>query len=78
MDKKQQSFIRKVKLKLVQPQMICSGRDFIECYYRGKIIEEGNFNYQIEFKYKGEVITALYNKKNGFYNKDLQDIKIVD
>lgn len=75
---------RKVKLKLKQPTMICSGRDFKECTYRGRILEEDRHCYLIEFKYKNEMIKDYYWKENsispsiGFEKEEIQDIKLVE
>jgi hypothetical protein len=73
-----QQCIRKVKLKLIQPQIMCGGRDKVESYYRGKIISELERFYVIQFKYKGELVKEQYEKDYGFSKLELQDIKIVE
>ena len=68
--------MKKVKMVLKQPPIKCSGRDDVTCYYRGKIIDESDVDYLIEFKHNGEVKKELYHKSHGFYNVELSDIKI--
>lgn len=72
----------KVKLKLVQPNIKCIGRDDVTCHYRGKIIETLEDSILIEFKYKGKLERQLYyfnfpNLGEGFYKESLRDIKII-
>lgn len=69
----------KVKLKLEQPKIKCSGRSEVNCFYRGKIIEtyENSYNVVISFKYKGKLLEKTYNKFSGFEEEELKDIKII-
>lgn len=78
MELKQLQLGDKVKMKLIQPKIKCSGRDTVECFYRGKIIHVPKFNaYLIEFKFKGKIIRDWYYINFGFRNKELKDIKII-
>jgi hypothetical protein len=79
MEQKQKpGYIRKVKLKIELPVIKCSGRDDIECYYRGKVITEDDKQMLIEFKSHGEIITEIFNKEsNRFENPQWFDLKIV-
>lgn len=76
----QQQLPRKVKLKTIQPEIMCSGRDFVECYYRGKIVGEMDSLLLIQFKFKGKLINRVYETRGnwGFSHSDLKDIKIVE
>lgn len=68
----------KVKLKLIQPQFKCSGREETTCFYRGEIVIIPQFNsVMIEFKYKGKIIREWYQENLGFRRKDINDIKII-
>jgi hypothetical protein len=50
----------KVKLKLVQPAIMCQGRTPVTCHYRGKIIKT-IVNYKlIEFKSHGELVKVVF------------------
>ena len=66
----------KIKLELRQPQFKCSGRDDVTCNYRGKILEEHDDWYLIQFKYNGELLNEKYDKVGGFNNPELKDIKL--
>ena len=67
MELQQQEYIRKIRLKLSQPSIICSGRKRVECYYSGKLIFERNgykkiliksYNQPVEIEFFGhECIT---------------------
>jgi hypothetical protein len=68
---------RSVKLYLHQPNIMCVGRDRVSCTYRGKVIEESEGHLTITFKYRQEIVTELYSKKEkSFLNLELQDLKI--
>lgn len=54
--------LRKVKLKLVQPQIKCSGRDDVTCIYRGKVIKETNNKLFIEIKVYGIKNQIIFDK----------------
>ena len=80
-----QQLPKSIKLKLEQPNIICSGRKRIECYYKGKIIKESPNLLLIEFKSKGDKVTLLYNKIEKQFietinaqNVNWQDLKIVE
>lgn len=67
----------KVKLQLIQPKIKCSGRNEVKCFYKGKVVDEKQFNIKIEFKYKGEIIEHWYNVITDSFSEDyLKDIKI--
>lgn len=53
---------RYIKLKLEQPEIICSGRKKVECFYRGRVVEETEIYLIIIFK-------ALYSEQKLKYNK---------
>lgn len=70
----------KVKMELIQPEIKCSGRDTVSCYYKGKVIDtfDSPNMIQIKFKYKGETIHEWYNLDNQRFNRnELSDIKII-
>ncbi len=66
----------KCKLRLIQPQFMCSGRQPTECTYRGKILKEENGNKLISFKVRGKEIETWYTS-DGFLEEELQDIKLI-
>jgi hypothetical protein len=71
----------KVKLQLKQPAIICSGRDFTTCFYRGKVVaneddETGSYR-MIQFKVHGEQQEEKYYDEDGFRHPDFEDVKIV-
>lgn len=68
--------MKKVELKLKQPQLKCSERDDVTCHYRGKILKEEENAYLIQFKYKGETLVEWYDKVEGFDNYLIEDIKM--
>lgn len=71
----------KVKLRLKQPAIICSGRDFTTCHYRGTVVEEGRDEeghyLVIQFKVHGQQQQEKYYDEVGFRHPDFEDIKIV-
>lgn len=76
---KQLEYGDKVKLKFVQPDIICSGRKRIEGYFKGTVISRENettlvirFNKEIGGKDKGYFHIATGN----FYHKVHQDLVI--
>lgn len=76
--KQKQGYIRKVKLILKQPVIMCSGRSEVECHYRGKVLVETDKQMIIEFKSYGEIVTEIFNKElNRFENPQWFDLKIV-
>lgn len=66
----------KIKLELKQPQFKCSGRDDVTCYYRGEILKEESDSYLIKFKHKGEWLVEWYDKKYGFDEIEIENIKM--
>lgn len=60
---KQPSSSRKVKFKLVQPAIKCSGRDDVTCYYRGRIIEDDRFGMSVLIKQHGQEVLIYYSKE---------------
>lgn len=70
---------RKVKLKLIQPQIVCAGRQRVTCHYRGKVISETEESMIIEFKVYGVVEQALYLKEEKRFAEEVwQDLKIIN
>lgn len=69
----------KVKLKLIQPQFKCSGRDDVTFQTRGKIVDDSENFWEIEFKSKGKLESELFSKSTGYCTSDIQfiDLKIV-
>jgi hypothetical protein len=71
-------FIRKVKLKIVQPHIKCSGRDSISCYYRGKVIRETEHIMDIIIKVYNEETKISYDKtKDQCITFGFFDLKLV-
>lgn len=66
----------KVKLKLEQPQIMCAGRDKVECYYRGKIVWENSIGKQIEFKSFGQLVKVMFIG-DVCVTENWQDLKII-
>lgn len=53
---------RKVKLKLIQPQIKCSGREDVTCIYRGKVVQETYNELYIEIKVYGVKTQITFDK----------------
>jgi hypothetical protein len=79
MEQQQLTLGSKVKLKLVQPRFICSGRDAVSCTYKGTIVQMWEKLICIEFKYRKELIKAWYHlgEKSFVVNEELKDIKLI-
>jgi hypothetical protein len=78
MESQKQEYIRRVKLKLELPNIRCSGRKDVSCYYRGKVLKETDEYMIIEFKIHGQTIKEEWDKKlNCFKPHSIQDIKLV-
>lgn len=70
--------LQKVKLKLIQPEIICGGRKRVTCIYKGEIIRENNEKYTVRFKYKKQFIVKDYLKEsNQFVDLELKNIKLI-
>lgn len=68
----------KIKLKLVQPKIKCSGRDDVTCFYRGKIVEELPDVWVVQFKSYNQTIKAIFDKKTYIcLTENYQDLKII-
>lgn len=68
---------RSIKLKLEQPGIICSGRTKVECFYRGKVVNEDENCLIVTFKSYGHEQRVLFQKFDGMcITKDWQDLKI--
>ena len=68
----------KVKLSLIQPQIKCSGRDDVTCFYRGKVVEVNPNDWVIEIKRHSEIIRVKFDNKYGFCLTDeFEDLQIV-
>jgi hypothetical protein len=66
----------KVKLKLEQPAIMCSGRERINCFYRGKLLGKENNLTSISFKsYGQEVEVTFVNDK--CLTPGWEDLKII-
>ena len=71
----QESF-RKVKLQLIQPQIMCAGREPVTCYYRGKVITEYFDMKIVAFKSFGVEVFVQF-KGEQCITEDWQDLKII-
>ena len=67
----------KVKLKLVQPAIKCSGRDEVTCYYRGIVESKFDHLIQIKIKSKGEEHFLIFSDYNKCLTPGFEDIKIM-
>lgn len=82
MEKNVRSFAveQKVKLKLSQPRIMCSGRAVVECYYRGRVrtVSLDGKRASIYFKYDGIHAEYPYDcEKQEFIDNELKDIIIL-
>ena len=77
MDLQQLKLGSKVKLKLIQPSIKCSGRDDVAFQTRGKIIDLSEDYIKIEFKSKGELISVLFDKKGNCITYLYEDLNII-
>lgn len=69
---------QKVKMKLSQPSIMCSGRKSVECYYRGKVTGINPTHARILFKRYGAEDEYFYNlETQEFEDEDLKDIVIL-
>lgn len=69
---------KKVKLKLTQPAIMCSGRKNVECYYRGVVTGLNETHARIQFKRYGEDVEHFYDlDKDEFVDDELKDIQIL-
>jgi hypothetical protein len=85
MEDKKPEYIRKIKLKLEQPAIMCEGRKPITCYYKGKVILESENLMWIVIKSHGKEISLMYDKnlKHFLHRKDgeikeFEDLKIIE
>ena len=70
---------RKIKLTLIQPEIICSGRKRISCFYKGFVIEEDSFLMKIKIKSKKEDIILTFDKeRKTFLESEWKDLQILD
>jgi ribosomal protein L19 len=82
MERQQLKLGDKVKMKLVQPVIKCSGREDVTCHYKGEIIAIQGIECQIaiviRFRYKGNEVEDWYDMNyQQFNNKEYKDIKIL-
>ncbi len=84
MDKQQLTLLegQKVKMKLIQPFIKCSGRRDVTAYFRGKVIELAGPGFVshaiISFKYRGELVQGMYDLyERQFIEEEYKDIKLV-
>lgn len=69
----------KVKLDLIQPEIICEGRKRVSCTFRGKItgISLDCKIISIKFKYQNKEVEKFYDiETNEFLDQTLKDIKL--
>ncbi len=68
----------RIKMKLVQPAIKCSGRKDVVCHYRGRVIETYNQFAFIQFtKHHQEVVGCYDAFKECFIDDDYKDIKLM-
>ena len=68
----------KVKMKLVQPAIICSGRKEVVCYYRGVVTGVSKNLRRIQFKRYGETVEHWYDTiTKEFVDEELKDVQIL-
>lgn len=76
MESQQREYIRKVKLKLIQPKIMCSGRNAVTCTFRGKVVfEHGNFTC-IKIRSHGEEKLVIF-EGDTCITIGFEDLKIV-
>ena len=67
----------RVKMQIIQPSLMCSGRRETTCYYRGRVIEVIDNKAIISFRRYGELISAEYDLiKDTFIDPEFEDIKV--
>lgn len=77
MDLQQLKLGSKVKLKLIQPQFKCSGRDDVEFQTRGKVKEVSKYWFSVEFKSRGELVTVEFDDEGTCLTDSFRDLKII-
>jgi hypothetical protein len=79
MELQQPKYIRKVKLKLIQPAIKCSGRNNVTCTYRGRVTEDSYNWMYIQIKVYGEWQTILWSKEdNKCLTEGFEDLKLIE
>lgn len=69
---------RKVKFRLVQPAIKCSGREDVTCYYRGRVIKEDGYGMHVQIKQHGQEVTIYYDKESDrVLTDDFEDLVLL-
>lgn len=55
----------KVKLQIIQPYIKCIGRSNVDCYYRGKVVEDWGDEFVVQIKSYGKDTRVLFSRKTG-------------
>lgn len=76
--------LSKVKLELKQPQIKCSGRKDITCFYRGDVTMQTDTHMWIVIKSHGERVFLRYDKNtekftdlNDEFSDQWNDLKLI-
>jgi hypothetical protein len=66
---KQKQEFHKIKLKIEQPQIICEGRKRVVCFYNGKVVNETECYFLVEFKsFRKKVLVEFTKPETVFCN----------
>lgn len=67
----------RVRIKLRQPDIMCSGRKRVEFHTRGRVIDLLGYYAAISFKYKGRFVTAVYHMLEEFFkDEEYMDLQV--
>ncbi len=72
----EKSLLRSIKLKLEQPEIMCSGRRIAECYYRGKITFEFYNTMHVKIKSHGKEVTVCF-EDGACITEGWEDLQII-
>lgn len=67
----------KVKMKLLQPDIICNGRTRIEVYFRGKVIAIGSDFVTVKFKSHRLYTYVTFDSDGNAKDTTWEDLKII-
>lgn len=68
----------KVKLRIKQPAVLCSGRKPVECYYQGKVVIMTKHLMLIAITRNGEKDEVVYSRKRKQFLFGDEDLEFVD
>src|SRR5690606_697320 len=70
---------RKVKFKLEQPDIMCSGRSRVQGYFRGKVLNENSLGMEVEITSRGDKVTIFYDKtEEQVLTHGFEDLKLIE